>query len=58
MRIYLLIGIAAGIASALYLAYNYQLILLNGAIHAEIFALGLFAMFFAKRRTARLPSDT
>jgi hypothetical protein len=53
MLIYLLIGIAAGVASALYLAYNYQPILLNGAIHAGIFASGLVVMYFAKRLTAR-----
>ena len=48
MLTYLLIGIAAGVASALYLAYNYQPILLNGAIHAGIFSSGLVAMYFAK----------
>jgi hypothetical protein len=53
MLIYLLIGIAAGIASAFYLAYNYQPILLNGTIHAGIFASGLVVMYFAKRLTAR-----
>lgn len=53
MLIYLLIGIAAGVASALYLAYNYQPLLLNGAIHAAIFASGLVAMHFAKRLTAK-----
>lgn len=46
-------GIAAGTASALYLAYNYQPILLNGAIHAAIFASGLVAMYFAKKLTAK-----
>jgi hypothetical protein len=49
----LLAGIAAGAASALYLAYNYQPILLNGAIHAAIFASGLVAMYFAKKLTAK-----
>ena len=53
MLIYLLIGIAAGVASALYLAYNYQPLLLNGAIHAAIFASGLVAMHFAKRLNAK-----
>ena len=53
MLTYLLIGIAAGVASALYLAYNYQPILLNGAIHAAIFASGLVAMYFAKKLTAQ-----
>ena len=46
-------GIAAGTASALYLAYSYQPILLNGAIHAAIFASGLVAMYFAKKLTAK-----
>ena len=45
-------GFAAGTASALYLAYNYQPILLNGTIHAGIFASGLVAMYFAKKLTA------
>ena len=53
MLIFLLAGIAAGVASALYLAYNYHPILLNGAIHAAIFASGPVAMYFAKRLTAR-----
>ena len=53
MLIYLLIGIAAGVASAFYLAYNYQPILFNGTIHAGIFVSGLVAMYFAKRLTAR-----
>lgn len=53
MLIYLLIGIAAGVASALYLAYNYHPLLLNGAIHAAIFASGLVAMYFTKKLTAK-----
>jgi hypothetical protein len=53
MLIFLLTGIAAGAASALYFAYNYHPISLNGTIHAAIFASGLVAMFFAKRLTAR-----
>lgn len=56
MLTYLLIGIAAGVASALYLAYNYQPLLLNGTIHAAIFASGLVAMYFAKKLTARTAS--
>ena len=46
-------GIGAGAASALYLAYNYDPILLNGTIHAAIFASGLVAMYFAKSLSAR-----
>lgn len=50
----LALGVAAGAASAMYLAYNYQPILLNGAIHAVIFSSGLIAMFFAKKLTAKV----
>ncbi|HEY7506887.1 MAG TPA: hypothetical protein VH621_04735, partial [Nitrososphaera sp.] len=53
MIAFLLAGIAAGTASALYLAYNYQPILLNGVIHAAIFASGLVAMHFGKWLTAK-----
>jgi hypothetical protein len=53
MLIYLLVGIAAGTASALYLFYNYHPILPNGAVHAAIFGSGLVAMYFAKRLTAK-----
>lgn len=56
MLIFLLAGIAAGIASALYLFYNYHPILLNGAVHAAIFGSGLVAMYFAKRLTMRAAS--
>ena len=48
---YLFMGAAAGVASALYLFYNYQPILLNGTIHAGIFASGLVATYFAKKLT-------
>lgn len=53
MLIYLLVGIAAGVASAFYLAYNYHPLLLNGAVHAAIFGSGLVAMYFSKRLTAK-----
>ena len=53
MLIFLLAGIAAGAASALYLAYNYHPILLNGAVHAAIFSSGLVAMHLARRLTSR-----
>lgn len=49
----LLAGVAAGAASALYLAYNYHPIILQGTIHAGIFASGLAALYFAKKLTAR-----
>jgi hypothetical protein len=50
---YMLAGIAAGAASATYLAFFYQPILVNGAIHAAIFASGLIAMYLAKTFTAK-----
>jgi hypothetical protein len=50
---YALAGIAAGIASATYLAFYYQPILLNGAVHAAIFMSGIIAMYFAKTLTAK-----
>ena len=53
MLTYLLAGLAAGVASALYLFYNYHPLLLNGAVHAAIFATGLVAMYFAKRLNAK-----
>ncbi|HEV8404314.1 MAG TPA: hypothetical protein VGQ13_00240 [Nitrososphaera sp.] len=56
MLTFLVMGIAAGVASALYLAYNYHPVLLNGAIHAGIFASGLVAMYFTKKLTARSAS--
>jgi len=46
-------GIAAGVASATYLAFNYQPILLNGIIHAAIFISGLLIMYFLKSLTAK-----
>lgn len=46
-------GIAAGTASALYLLYNYNPLLLNGAVHAAIFASGLVAMYVTRKLTAR-----
>jgi len=53
MLIFLVIGIAAGVASAVYLAYNYHPLLLNGVIHAGIFASGLVVMYFTQKLTAR-----
>lgn len=53
MLIYILAGVAAGVASALYLFYNYHPLLLNGAVHAAIFASGLVAMYFAKKLTVK-----
>ncbi|WP_415281058.1 hypothetical protein [Candidatus Nitrososphaera sp. FF02] len=50
---YALAGIAAGLASATYLAFYYQPILLNGAVHAAIFMSGIIAMYFAKTLTAK-----
>ena len=50
---YLLAGIAAGAASATYLAFYYQPILLNGAIHAAIFVSGLVATYLSKTLTVK-----
>jgi hypothetical protein len=47
---YLLAGLAAGAASALYLYFNYHPLLLQGAIHAAMFASGLIVALVAKRR--------
>jgi|GEM_PF-4657206 len=46
MLIFPVIGIVAGVVSALYLAYNYHPLLLNGVIHAGIFASGLVVIFY------------
>ena len=53
MLIYLLIGIAAGGASALYLFYNYHPLLLNGTVHGAIFGSGLVALYFSNGLTAK-----
>lgn len=53
MLIYLFMGIAAGVASAFYLFYNYHPLLLNGAVHAAIFGSGLVVMYFTKRLSAK-----
>ena len=53
MLIYLLIGIAAGVASALYLFYNYHPLLLNGTVHAAIFGSGFVALYFLNRLTPK-----
>ncbi|HEU4984304.1 MAG TPA: hypothetical protein VFT58_01580 [Nitrososphaera sp.] len=50
---YALAGIAAGAASATYLVFYYQPILLNGAIHAAIFVSGLVVMYITKSLTAK-----
>jgi hypothetical protein len=52
MLVSLLLGIAAGTTSAIYLVYNYHPLLLNGTIHAAIFASGLIGMRFARKLTA------
>lgn len=52
MLVFLLLGIAAGTTSAIYLAYNYHPLLLNGTIHAAIFASGLVWMCFSRKLTA------
>jgi hypothetical protein len=49
----ILVGVAAGAASAMYFAYNYHPVLLNGPIHAAIFGSGLAAIYFAGRLSLR-----
>jgi lysylphosphatidylglycerol synthetase-like protein (DUF2156 family) len=49
MLIFFLSGLAAGAASAFYLAYNYHPLLLNGMIHSVILVLGLVTMHFVKK---------
>jgi hypothetical protein len=46
-------GLASGAASALYLAYNYHPVLMNGPIHAAIFSAGLVALYFTKKLTVQ-----
>lgn len=53
MMKWIIAGIAAGTASALYLAYTYHPLLLHGTVHAAIFASGLIAAYFAKSLTAK-----
>ncbi len=50
---YVLAGIGAGAASALYLYVTYHPLLLHGAIHAAIFASGIIAMLITKTLTAK-----
>jgi len=49
MLIFLILGVVAGAASALFLAYNYHPLLLNGAIHGAIFVSPLVTMYFVKK---------
>ena len=51
--LYAAAGVAAGAASATYLVFYYQPILLNGAIHAGIFASGLVAIAAFKHKFDR-----
>ena len=53
MLIFLIAGAVGGAASALYLAYNYHPVLLNGAIHGGIFVSPLVAMYFVKKLNLR-----
>ena len=53
MLIFLIAGAVGGAASALYLAYNYHPLLLNGAIHGGIFVSPLVAMYFVKKLNLR-----
>jgi hypothetical protein len=51
--IFFLAGLAAGAASAFYLAYNYHPLLINGVIHSGILVSVLVAMYFAKKLNVR-----
>jgi hypothetical protein len=53
MLTFLIVGIVGGAISALYLAYNYHPLLLNGAIHGGIFVSLLVAMHFVKKLNVR-----
>jgi hypothetical protein len=53
MLIFFLSGLAAGTASAFYLAYNYHPLLLNGVIHGGILVSVLVAMQFVKKLNVR-----
>lgn len=53
MLIFFLAGLAAGAASAFYLAHNYHPLLINGAIHSGIFVSVLVAMYFVKKLNVR-----
>jgi len=53
MLSFVLAGIAAGAASALYLALYYEPILVNGTIHGAIFSSGLAGMYYAKKLTLK-----
>jgi hypothetical protein len=53
MLIFLIAGAVGGATSAFYLAYNYHLLLVNGAIHGGIFVSPLVAMYFVKKLNVR-----
>ena len=53
MLTFLIVGIVGVAISALYLAYNYHPLLLNGAIHSGIFVSLLVAMYFVKKLNVR-----
>lgn len=50
---YVLAGIGAGAASALYLYFSYHPLLIHGVIHAAIFAAGIIALFITGTLTAK-----
>jgi hypothetical protein len=53
MLTFLIVGIVGGAISALYLAYNYHPLLLNGTIHGGIFVSLLVVMYFVKKLNVR-----
>jgi hypothetical protein len=50
---YVLAGLGAGVASALYLYFSYHPLLIHGAVHAAIFASGIVAMLISRTLTAK-----
>ena len=53
MLIFLIAGAVGGATNAVYLAYNYHPLLVNGAIHGGIFVSPLVAMYFVKKLNVR-----
>lgn len=50
---YILAGIAAGAASALYLYFTYHPLVVHGFIHGAIFAAGIISMLITGTLTAK-----
>lgn len=50
---YVLAGVGAGAASALYLYFTYHPLLIHGFVHAAIFAAGIIAMLITGTLAAK-----